>query len=302
MDTTRIDLNLLRVFHAILEEHSLTLAAIRLGVSQPAVSYALGRLRAILEDPLFVRNGNEMQPTSAALEMREPLRAAVTAAEHALQLMVPFNPKTSTRAFRIAMSDIGELAFLPPLYAALAECAPHVRLDVQSIPLDQIEDVLRVGRLDLALGNLPALVGRTRHQPLFHEDYVCMTRRRRGLPRRALTLEQYLTLPHVLVGSLESGHHQIEGSFRKRNIHRQIALQVPHFTVVPHILAHTDLIVTLPRSTVPLLNPGGKLAVYDLPVDIPGVTVTVHWHANFDMHDANRWIRTLVIEQLSDAT
>ncbi|SIT37467.1 LysR family regulatory protein [Paraburkholderia ribeironis] len=301
MDTNRIDLNLLRVFHAILEEHNLTLAANRLGLSQPAVSYSLGRLRAILDDPLFVRNGNEMQPTSAALEMREPLREAMAAAEHALQLMVPFAAATSTRVFRLSMSDIGELAFLPTLCAALAECAPHVRLDIQSIPVDQIEDALRVGRLDLAIGNLPALVERTRHQRLFHEDYVCMTRRRRGLPRRTLTLEQYLAFPHVLVGSLESAHYQIEESFRKRNIHRQIALRVPHFTVVPHILAHTDWIVTLPRRTVRLLNPADEFAVYDLPVDIAGVTVTVHWHADFDTHDANRWLRTLVITQLSDA-
>ena len=300
MDTNRIDLNLLRVFHAILEEHSLTLAANRLGLSQPGVSYALGRLRAILEDPLFVRTGNEMQPTSAALEMREPLRAAMAAAEHALHLMVPFSAATSTRVFRLSMSDIGELAFLPRLCAALAESAPRVRLDIQSVPLDQIEDALRVGRLDLAIGNLPALVDRTRHHRLFHEDYVCMTRRRRGLPKRALTLEQYLAFPHVLVGSLESGHHQIEDSFRKRSIHRQIALQVPHFTVVPHILAHTDWIVTLPRRTIELLNPAGEFAVYDLPVEIPGVTVTVHWHSDYDTHDANRWIRTLVIDQLSD--
>lgn len=301
MDTTRIDLNLLRVFHAILEEHNLTLAANRLGLSQPAVSYALGRLRAIVEDPLFVRNGNEMQPTSAALEMREPLRKAMAAAEHALQLMVPFTATTSTRVFRISMSDIGELAFLPPLCAALAESAPRVRLDIQSVPVDQIEDALRVGRLDLAIGNLPALIGRTRHYRLFHEDYVCMTRRRQGLPKRTLTLEQYLAFPHVLVGSLESAHHQIEESFRQRNIHRQIALQVPHFTVVPHILTHTDWIVTLPRRTVQLLNPADEFVVYDLPVDIFGVTVTVHWHADFDTHDANRWIRELVITHLSDA-
>lgn len=266
------------------------------------MSYALGRLRAILDDPLFVRNGNEMQPTSAALEMREPLRNAIAAAEHALQLMVPFSAPTSTRVFRLSMSDIGELAFLPRLCAALAECAPRMRLDIQSIPVDQIEDALRVGRLDLAIGNLPALAGRTRHHRLFHEDYVCMTRRRHGLPTRTLTLEQYLAFPHVLVGSLESAHHQIEESFRKRNIHRKIALQVPHFTVVPHILAHTEWIVTLPRRTVQLLNPADEFVMYDLPVDISGVTVTVHWHADFDTHDANRWIRELVIAQLSDAS
>lgn len=161
MDTARIDLNLLRVFHAILEERNLTLAASRLGLSQPAVSYTLGRLRALLDDPLFVRAGNEMQPTSAALELREPLRQAMSAAEHAFQLMTPFDPATSTRAFLVSMSDIGELAFLPPLCAALEQYAPRIRLDIQSVPSGQIEESLRVGKLDLAIGNLPMLLDRT---------------------------------------------------------------------------------------------------------------------------------------------
>ncbi|MGQ7906775.1 LysR family transcriptional regulator [Burkholderia sp. BC1] len=300
MDTARIDLNLLRVFHAILEERNLTLAASRLGLSQPAVSYTLGRLRALLDDPLFVRAGNEMQPTSAALELREPLRQAMSAAEHAFQLMAPFDPATSTRVFLVSMSDIGELAFLPPLCAALEQCAPRIRLDVQSVPSVQIEESLRVGKLDLAIGNLPMLLDRTPHHRLFHEDYVCMTRRRDALPDAVLTLEQYLALPHVLVGSVESAHHQIEAQFQEKHIHRQIALRVPHFTVVPHILARTDWIVTLPRRTVDWLNPDNRFAVYDLPINIPEVTVTVHWHANSDNHVANRWLRNLVIRTLSD--
>ena len=300
MDTVRIDLNLLRVFHAILEERNLTLAAGRLCLSQPAVSYSLGRLRALLDDPLFVRAGNEMQPTSAALELREPLQQAMAAAEHAIQMMAPFDPSTSTRVFRVSMSDIGELAFLPSLCAALEQCAPHVRLDIQSVLVTQIEDALRVGKLDLAIGNLPSLIGRTPCQPLFHEDYVCMTRRRDTLPEAELTLAQYLALPHILVGSLESAHHQIETQFREKSVHRQIALRVPHFTVVPHILARTDWIVTVPRRTVQWLNPDGAFAVYDLPVDIPDVTVTVHWHADADDRAANRWLRNLVVQTLSD--
>ncbi|MEM5318530.1 LysR family transcriptional regulator [Paraburkholderia sp. JHI869] len=299
MDTVRIDLNLLRVFHAILEERNLTVAASRLGLSQPAVSYALGRLRALLEDPLFVRAGNEMQPTSAAQELREPLRQAIAAAEQTLQLMVPFEPSTSTRVFRISMSDIGELAFLPPLCAALQKEAPHVRLCIQSVPPSQIEESLRIGRLDLAIGNLPALLDRTPHCRLFHDDHVCMTRRREGLPEDVLTLEQYLALPHILVGSLESGHYQIEAQFREKHIHRLIALRVPHFTVVPRILARTDWMVTLPRGAIHLLNPDEGFAVYDLPADMPVLTVTVHWHADFKDHAANQWLRNLIVRTLS---
>jgi DNA-binding transcriptional LysR family regulator len=301
MDTARLDLNLLRVFHAILEERNLTLAANRLGLSQPAVSYALGRLRAHLDDPLFVRTGNEMQPTSAALSLSEPLRQAMAATDRALQMMAPFDPETSTRVFGIAMSDLGALAFAPPLCAALARCAPHVQLDIRSVAVGQIEESLRAGKLDLAIGNLPALLGRTHHHELFHEDYLCMTRRRGDLPEARLTLDQYLSMLHIFVGSLESAHHQIEERFREQNIHRQIALRVPHFTVVPHILAQTDWMVTLPRRTVPLLNPNGQFAVYDLPAIIPDVAVTVHWHPDSDERAANRWLRDLVIRALSDS-
>jgi DNA-binding transcriptional LysR family regulator len=301
MDTTQLDLNLLRVLHAILEERNLTLAANRLGLSQPAVSYALGRLRAHLDDPLFVRTANEMQPTSAALALQEPVRLAMTAADQALQLMVPFEPKTSARVFRVAMSDLGALAFVPPLCAALARCAPHVQLDVQSVPVGEIGESLRTGKLDLAIGNLPALVGKTCHQALFHEDYRCMTRRRSDLPEGPFTLDHYLSMLHICVGSLESAHQQIEERFRERHIYRQIAVRVPHFTVVPHILAQTDWMVTLPRRTVKLLDPNDQFAVYDLPVDIPEVTVTVHWHADSDDREANRWLRGLVIRTLSDS-
>jgi len=300
MDTGRVDLNLLRVFHAILEEGSLTLAGVRLGLSQPAVSYALGRLRGAFGDPLFIRTGNEMQPTSAALEMREPLRRAMAAAQEALRFMKPFDPATGTRLFRLTMSDIGELVFLPPLCARLEALAPNVHLDVQSLPVAQAEEALRSGKLDLAIGNLPTLRERTPHHVLFHEEYVCMTRRRPGLPEHDLSLEDYLALSHVLVNSVENAHQQIEDDFRKKTVHRKIALRVPHFTVVPYILARTDWIVTLPRRAAPFLNAAGEFAVFELPVEIPEVTVTVHWHQDFESNDANRWLRQQVIETLGD--
>jgi len=300
MDTGRVDLNLLRVFHAILEEGSLTLAGVRLGLSQPAVSYALGRLRAAFHDPLFIRTGNEMQPTSAALEMREPLRRAMAAAQEALRFMTPFDPATSSRLFSLTMSDIGELAFLPPLCARLAVLAPSVHLDIQALPIAQAEEALRSGKLDLAIGNLPTLRERTPHHVLFHEAYVCMTRQRPGLPEQALSLDEYLALPHILINSVENAHQQIEGYFRKKKVHRQIALRVPHFTVVPYILAQTDWIVTLPRRAAPLLNTMGQFAVFELPIEIPEVTVSVHWHQDFENNDANRWLRQQIIETLSD--
>lgn len=299
MDIIDTDLNLLRVFHAIAEENSLTLAGNRLGLSQPAVSYALGRLRAMFNDPLFVRSGNSMQPTSAALELREPIRRAMSAIQEALRHGERFDPARSTRTFHMTMSDIGEMVFLPPLCERLREVAPQVRLEVSQLPLGQIEEALRSGRLDLAIGNLPTLKPATQWHALFHEAYVCMTRKHAGETRRKLTAEEYTAMAHVFVASADNNHRLIEDFLREHNIRRNIALQIPHFSVVPQILQRTDWAVTLPRRAAQSLNSGRNFSTFELPVAIPEVEVTVHWHADFEESEANRWLRKLLIETLS---
>ncbi len=299
-DDYRIDLNLLRIFHAILEEGSLTLAGNRLGLSQPAVSYALGRLRGIFNDPLFVRTGNEMHPTSASLAMREPLQRAITATNNVLHFTQPFEPGQTTRTFLLAMSDIGALVFLPKLCDRLSSEAPGIRLDILSMPLDHVAEALRNGEIDLAVGNMPNLKRSTRFVPLFHEEYVCMTRKRENLPERHLSREQFLAMSHILVKSAENAHEQIEEHFLERGIQRKIALRIPHFTAVPEILRRSDWIVTVPRRVAPVLSQNDEFVVYKLPVTPPQVTVTAHWHENFEFNEAHRWLRQLVIDTLRE--
>ncbi|WP_153099513.1 LysR family transcriptional regulator [Paraburkholderia hayleyella] len=299
-DDLRIDLNLLRVFHAILEENSLTLAGRRLGLSQPAVSYALGRLRAMFNDPLFVRSGNEMVPTSSAMAMREAVRQSMASAQDVLRFASPFDAAHSERTFRLAMSDIGTLIFLPRLCDQLALSAPGIKLDVLSLPLASVQEALRSGQIDLAIGNLPSLKRTTHFTSLLREDYVCMTRWRAGLHGRKLSLSQFLALSHVLVTSGESGHQQVEDHFIEHDIQRKIVLRVPHFTVVPDILARTDWIVTVPRRVAPALNRSEAFSIYELPVKAPEITVSAHWHENFEYNDANRWLRALVTQTLRE--
>lgn len=299
MDILDADLNLLRVFHAIAEENSLTQAGARLGLSQPAVSYALGRLRAMFNDPLFVRSGNAMQPTSAALALREPIRRVMSVVQDALRHGEPFDPALSKRTFHIAMSDIGEMVFLPPLCERLRAAAPHVLLEVCQVPLGQIEEALRSGRLDLAVGNLPSLKPNTRSQALFREPYVCMALKRPGETRRKLSVEDYLAMAHVHVASADNSHRLIEDFLRERKLRRTVALQLPHFSVLPQILQRTDLAVTLPRSAARSMNGARHFSTFELPVELPEVEVTVHWHADFEDSDANRWLRTLLVETLA---
>jgi DNA-binding transcriptional LysR family regulator len=286
-----IDLNLLRVFQAIVEERSLTKAGERLALSQPAVSYALGRLRTLFDDQLFIRTRSGMQPTPIALELATIVGRALDTVREALRYAESFDPAVSTRTFRLSLSDAGEMAYLPVICKALHEQAPRTRLIVQPMPVEDIEDALRSSKLDFAIGNLPELMARTRHQLLFEEDYVCMTRRRRGLPTgKKLSLEHFLGASHIQVRSLEHSHHALDDALRAQGVGRNIALELPHFVALPNILMVTDLYATLPKRLAQILNKSKAFQIYDLPVRLPAASVTMHWHEHFHDEDGIVWM------------
>ncbi|WP_176509256.1 MULTISPECIES: LysR family transcriptional regulator [Pseudomonas] len=293
-----VDLNLLRVFQAIMEERSLTLAAGRLAITQPAVSYALGRLRKLFDDALFVRTPEGMMPTQTAERIALPIGRALTAVRDALNETEPFEPGTSDREFRLCMSDIGEQVFLPALCERLQTLAPQIKLSSELVPVAMVVERMRMGQLDFAIGNLPTLKTTTRYTSLFHEQYACMTRKREGLPAGNISVEQFLALSHVSITSTDSSHVAIEENLAARGLNRHIALRVPHFTVVPQILRHTGWMVTLPEGVARALNHSEDFVIYPLPVEMPGVESTVHWHAAYDADAGNRWFRTFLFETL----
>ncbi|WP_321855302.1 LysR family transcriptional regulator [Paraburkholderia tropica] len=297
-DFNDADLNLVRVFQAILEERSLTRAGERLGLSQPAISYALGRLRALFDDPLFIRSPDGMLPTPTAQQLALPLGRAIASIREALRHAEPFDPGTSSREFHLSMTDAGEQFFLPPLCEMLQRVAPNVTLEARQSPVADVTEQLRLGQLDLAIGNLPALKPHTRHALLFDEPYVCMTRRRAGLPARRMSRERFLDMQHIMVVSSESSHRTINDSMRTAGLNRKIALRVPHFSVVPQILLRTNWMVTLPQRVARFFNELDQFAIFPLPLEMPQVEVTVHWHETFDNDDGNRWFRELAIATL----
>ncbi|MGH8778418.1 LysR family transcriptional regulator [Paraburkholderia sp.] len=300
LDFNDVDLNLLRVFQAILEERSLTRAGQRLGLSQPAVSYSLGRLRALFDDPLFVRTTGSMLPTPTASQLATPVNRALASIREVLRHGNHFDPAASSREFHLSMSDLGELVFLPLLCERLQRSAPGVRMTAQQVPLADVEDKLRLGQLDFAIGNMPALKAATHHAVLFHEPYVCLTRKRPKLPKGTLTRDAFLAMRHVQVESSESSHRNIEPSLQAAGLYRDIALRVPHFTVVPQIIQRTDWMVTVPQRVAKLFNERGDFAIYRIPADVPEVEVTVHWHETFDTDEGNRWFRALIIDTLRE--
>jgi len=298
MNVADVDLNLLRTFDAVLREKSVTGAAARLGLTQPAVSNALARLRALFEDALFVRTPAGMDATPFARELGEPVRQALALLESALAHGPGFDPASSTRAFRFYMSDLGQIEFLPPLVERMQRVAPGVRLEAVALDVEDIADALAAGALDLAVGFLPGLGPPVSRKPLFHDPYLCLMRADHPIGK-TLTRKKFLEASHALV-SYKGGHRVIEEALDRAGLSRRIALRVPHFTVVPMVLERTDLILILPQRVARVYERQGKFKSLPPPVAIPPADVGVHWHERFDADPGNRWLREQLLELFTD--
>ena len=298
MNVQDVDLNLLRVFDAVLREHGVTAAAARLGLTQPAVSNALARLRALFGDALFVRTAAGMDATPFARELGEPVRQALALLESALAHGPGFDPASSARAFRFYMSDLGQIEFLPPLLERVQHAAPGVRLEAVALEIEDIADALAAGALDLAVGFLPGLGPPVRRRALFRDPYVCLMRADHPAIKEKLTRKLFLEASHALV-SYRGGHRVIEEALDRAGLARRIALRLPHFTVAPMLLERTDLILTLPARVARVFERRGRLKALPPPVPIPPAEVAVHWHERFEADPGNRWLRDVVIALLS---
>ena len=296
MNARDVDLNLLRVFDAVLREGGVTPAAAILGLTQPAVSNALARLRKLFDDSLFVRTSRGMEPTPFARELAEPVRQALALLESALAHGPGFDPASAARAFRFYMSDVGQIEFLPPLVERVQREAPGVRLEAVALDVDDIGAALATGGLDLAVGFLPGLGPPLRRRSLFRDPYVCLMRA--DHPVASLTKRKFLEASHALV-TYRGGHRVIEEALERAGLARNIALRVPHFTVLPMVLERTDLVLTLPARVARVFERRGPFKSLPPPLAIPPAEVAVHWHERFEADPGNRWLRELVIELLA---
>jgi DNA-binding transcriptional LysR family regulator len=292
MDSHGLDLNLLVAFHALSQERSVTGAGRKLGLSQPAISYALARLRRIFGDPLFVRVGTRMQPTARA-------QALGTAVERVLDLVntemlqrVTFDPTKVHRTFTLCMSDIGESNFVSPIMERLMESAPGVDVRVRSLPPDQLEPSLAAGEIDLAVGFFPDLRGANIcKQMLYETEYVCIARRGNPHVRGQLTRHRFLAAPHVALNSGARSQGFIERDLRAAGIERRVRLTVQHFMSLIEVLARTDLIAVVPVEAAQLLGRGIALEVHPLPYRTSRFAVRQYWHSLYDGDPAIQWIR-----------
>jgi DNA-binding transcriptional LysR family regulator len=300
MELRDIDLNLLVVFNQMLLDRRVSTAADKLGVTQPAISNALKRLRLLLKDELFLRTSQGMEPTPYALHLAEPVAYALNALQNALNQRDSFDPQTSDRTFTLAVTDIGEMYFMPPLMDALAKRAPSIRISTVRNTTGNLKEDMASGTVDLAVGLLPHLQSGFFQRRLFLQRYVCMFRRGHPLARNPMSLEDFCVMEHVGVVAANTGHGEVDNSLDRLGIKRRMRLVVPHFIAVGHILQSTDLIATVPERFALRCEVPFGLVSSPHPVNLPEIAINLFWHAKYNRDPANMWLRQLIVELFAD--
>ncbi|MFL9924075.1 LysR family transcriptional regulator [Herbaspirillum lusitanum] len=301
INTETLDLNLIRVFLAIWDTRSLTAAGERLFLTQSAVSHALKRLRYEFSDPLFVRDGNTMVPTPAATQLHAPLRKAIGIINSAVLEYASFDPQSSARMFRIAMSDVSEFYYLPPLLAELEQLAPSIRLEILRLDVHTVGASLATGDVDLALGYLPSLHGECHSRPLMTDSFVALVRagHAHAIAGSKLTPEQFRELRFIYAATEAPGHQRVEKWLDENAIQRNIALRLAHFTLAPEIVRQTDFAVLYPRSISERINRQHEFSLLELPFETPAIEVMVHSHLHFSNDMGITWLSDTLVRKMA---
>jgi DNA-binding transcriptional LysR family regulator len=291
----RVDLNLLVVFDAIYRARNLTAAGRTLALSQPAMSHALSRLRALFKDPLFVRLPRGLQPTPVAVDIAPFVTEGLRTLRGSLERHA-FDPAESNRVFRIGIGDIAEWVQLPQLHAAVRRAAPYVRLNTTQIPGSRLRDALGDGEVDVATGDYD-LGARCRSVLLYESTYACVVRGDHPVVKNRLTLAQFKAAGHLLVvpgGAFRHGE-TIERVLTRRNVNARIALQISHLPGVLPLIASSDLIATIPVRLAQAFCQFADIRILAPPIPLPTIPVSLYWHERFHREPANEWLRGIYV-------
>jgi DNA-binding transcriptional LysR family regulator len=300
MELHDLDLNLLVVFNQLMLDRRVSTTAENLGLTQPAVSNALKRLRAVLGDDLFVRTYHGMQPTPFAEQLAEPVLQAMDTLRDALSRANAFDPSNSTRTFKVSMTDIGEIHLIPRLMDAFARLAPGCAISTVRNNVISLNEELQNGTVDLAVGLIPQLQAGFFQRRLLRQHYVCLCRKGHPATQEPLTLERFCEYGHVRVVAANTGHGEADALMTRLGIRRSIRLEVPHFAAIGHILQRTDLLATVPERFATASQDHFGLTALPHPVAIPEFTVNMLWHARYHRDPASRWLRQLMFDLFSE--
>lgn len=292
----KIDLHLIRVLHTVLTERSVSRAAVRLGMHQPAVSAALRRLRGLAGDPLLVRSGTGMQPTDAALRMVAPAGAILRSAEALFSDARGFDARTATRTFRIAASDYLDPLFLPRLVAHIKAEAPLCPVEVLPLSADaHYHAHLEQGEVDVVIGNWPQPPEDLHMARLFGDEVVCLVAAGHPAVRRGWTAEEWLAAEHIAPTPTHPGARGvIDAHLDAQGLSRRIAARCAHFSLIPDMVASSLLVLTTGRQFCERFTERLPLAVLPSPIAFPRLMYYQLWHARSHHSAAALWLRESV--------
>jgi DNA-binding transcriptional LysR family regulator len=291
-----LDLNLLIALDALLRERSVTRAGAALGLSQPAMSHALARLRELLGDELLVRQVHDMVPTPRAEALAAPLREVLRDIEDLLGEPRAFDPGEADRELVLAMTDLGEITLLPALIARL-RVGRRLRLRVRALAAEVPEPALASGDIDLAIGTFLAPPPAMRVSTLYREEFMSIARRGHPGLATAMTAAHFAALPHLLVASPGDGPGVVDAVLAAAGLRRDVVVRTPHFLSVAALVASSDLIATVPTRVADAACRREDVVAFAPPVEVPGFDVQMFWHPRRDRDPALRWLR----DQVRDA-
>ena len=291
MDIRQVDLNLLVIFDAMARHRSVNKAAEHVGLSQPATSAALARLRTIFDDALFVRTGSRMEPTPRSLELAPAIHRVVETITTEILQPADFDPARAERSFTILTPDIGEVAFIPGVLRRLRHEAPDVHLRMLSMPRDAAAQALESGVAELAVGFFPDLQkAGFFQQGLFKTSYACIACARNKSVGTRLTMKQYLDARHVVVRP-DGREHMLDRFLQDKGWQRRVTLDLSHFMSLLAILPGSDLVATVPLDIATVLEHHIAVKRIELPFKAPKIDVQQFWHRRMQHDAGNKWLR-----------
>ena len=292
MNLSDKDLNLFVVFDVIYTERNLTKSGEVLGITQPAVSNALSRLRENFNDELFVRTSKGMVPTPVAENMVNDIRQALDLIRNSISESKSFNPKTANATFRISIGDTSEYRLLPQLIKNISNSAPGVDVESYLTPRTETPKELAAGNIDFAIDPPIHSDPNLRNKKIYQDNYVLVVNKKHPIAKKKkISLEDYLNLSHIHISKRASGLGHVDTTLNRLGLTRRIALKAQHFLVAPYIIDQSNLAMT----TIKSFSRGRELKVFQLPFKINPLVLHLYWHVNKDMDPANKWMRELIL-------
>ena len=299
MHLSQVDLNLFVVLEAIYREGNITRAGQQLNLTQPAISHALKRLRDLLQDPLFVRQGPHMVPTPFTRNMIEQVRQALQILELNLSQSRNFVPEHARRNFHLSLWEYAEALILPSLLKRLTHAAPGMSITTSRVKRRDLETELASGSVDLAIDIPMTVSDRIRHKWLLNEPFVVIARQGHPAIGGRLDLDTYLAQRHIQVSSRRHGPSLIDVELSRRGLRRQVFLRSQHNLTACMVVSKTDMLLTLPERHAQLLNTVLVNQVYPFPLQVPRLEAHLYWHESVENDPANRWLREEIEKVLS---